>query len=189
MIIAVKDNDRVIVGCSYSEIIISTEDGDYFNEENMPMAFLEDGKFLVMSSPFRVSDILIYDDKFLSMEVSPKAIVKDTIPYIKQALKRNNYAISKNGNWNNAVTYVDGTRIYDIDPFFGFREVDDYVCHGLDVEAVISVMDSTEGLSAEDRIIKAISFASKVKKWDLFPLIIVDTKTGEIKHVMKEETR
>lgn len=189
MIIAVKEKDRVIVGCCYSELVIGLTEGDYINEENTPMTFLEDGKFVVMSNPSRVSDILIYDDKFLSIEVSPKAIINDTIPYIKRALKENQYAISRNGTWDNSVTYVDGTRIYDIDPTFGFREVDDYVCHGIDVNVVMGVLDATEGLSAEKRILNAVSFASKIKKVDWFPLIIVDTKTREVKHIMKEETR
>ena len=188
MIIAIKENDRVIVGYTNADELTKLSEEDYIQEENTPMAFTADGNFVAFSSLCSASDMLISDDNFLALEVSPKAIINATIPYIKQRLiESKNSPDSDDGYWGNSIVYVDGARIFDIDPRFGFCEIDDMVLHGYDIYIIKSVIDATEGLSAENRITKACAFTSKLAKSSLFPLTIVDTKTREIKHIMKGE--
>jgi hypothetical protein len=132
---------------------------------------------------------LLYDEELLNCEVSPKSIVKDIIPYIKERLKENDIPLDE-GCWKNALVICDNEHIYDIGPKFVFREVHDFVCHGYrEVDAVISALDATPSISAEQRIIKAVSFASKVYKENLFPLVITDTKDRKVKVVYEGEVK
>ena len=90
MIIAIKENDRVIVGYSNTDVLTKLSEEDYMHEENTPMAFTADGNFVAFSSLCSASDMLISDDDFLALEVCPKAIINATIPYIKQRLIEEN---------------------------------------------------------------------------------------------------
>ena len=100
---------------------------------------------------------------------------------------KENQGIDK-GDWKNALVICDNEHIYDIGPKFAFREVHDFVCHGYrEVETIISVLDATPSISVEQRIIKAVSFASKVYKENLFPIVITDTKDGKLKVVYEGE--
>jgi hypothetical protein len=132
---------------------------------------------------------LLYEEELLNLDVSPKNVVKEIIPYIKERLNDNDIPIDK-GDWKNALVICDNEHIYDIGPKFAFREVQDFVCHGYrEVDAVISALDATPSISAEQRIIKAVSFASKVYKENLFPIVITDTKDGKLKVVYEGEVK
>jgi hypothetical protein len=135
----------------------------------------------------RRSDMLLYDDVFIDLEINAQTIIKDVIPYIKCELKENNKSVDENGNWRNALVICNKNHIYDIDPMFGFYESNDYVCHGYRVETLKSVLDATTNLPAEERIMKAVTFSNKLHKENLFPIIITDTTSKTIKCVYQGE--
>lgn len=187
MIIAIKEKNKVVIGYTNLDTWDRLANTDYVDEENLAIRFSKLGKVFACSDMDRRSDILLYDEELLNLEVSPKSIVKDIIPYIKERLKENDIPIDK-GDWKNALVICDNEHVYDIGPKFAFREVNDFVVHGYrEVDAVISALDATPSMSAEQRIIKAVSFASKVYKENLFPMIITDTKDRKIKVVYEGE--
>ena len=187
MIIAIKEKDKVVIGYTNLDSWGRLTNKDYVDEENLAIKFSKTGKVFACPNMNRRSDILLYDDELLNLDVSPKRIVKDIIPYIKERLKENDIPIDK-GDWKNALVICDNEHIYDIGPKFAFREVHDFVCHGYrEVDAVISALDATPSMSAEQRIIKAVSFASKAYKENLFPIVITDTKDGKLKVVYEGE--
>lgn len=187
MIIAIKEKDKVVIGYTNLDTWDRLANTDYVDEENLAIRFSKLGKVFACSDMDRRSDILLYDEELLNLDVSPKSIVKDIIPYIKERLKENDISIDK-GDWKNALVICDNEHVYDIGPKFAFREVNDFVVHGYrEVDAVISALDATSSMSAEQRIIKAVSFASKVYKENLFPMIITDTKDRKIKVVYEGE--
>lgn len=187
MIIAIKEKDKVVIGYTNLDSWGRLTNKDYVDEENLAIKFSKTGKVFACPNMNRRSDILLYDDELLNLDVSPKNVVKEIIPYIKERLNDNDIPIDK-GDWKNALVICDNEHIYDIGPKFAFREVHDFVCHGYrEAETVISVLDATPSISAEQRIIKAVSFASKVYKENLFPLVITDTKDRKIKVVYEGE--
>lgn len=187
MIIAIKEKNKVVIGYTNLDTWDRLANTDYVDEENLAIRFSKLGKVFACSDMDRRSDILLYDEELLNLEVSPKSILKDIIPYIKERLKENDIPIDK-GDWKNALVICDNEHVYDIGPKFAFREVNDFVVHGYrEVDAVISALDATPSMSAEQRIIKAVSFASKVYKENLFPMIITDTKDRKIKVVYEGE--
>ena len=187
MIIAIKEKDKVVIGYTNLDSWGRITNKDYVDEENLAIKFSKTGKVFACSDMNRRSDILLYDDELLNLDVSPKNVVKEIIPYIKERLNENDIPIDK-GDWKNALVICDNEHIYDIGPKFAFREVHDFVCHGYrEAETIISVLDATPSISAEQRIIKAVSFASKVYKENLFPIVITDTKDGKLKVVYEGE--
>ena len=187
MIIAIKEKDKVVIGYTNLDSWGRLTNKDYVDEENLAIKFSKTGKVFACPNMNRRSDILLYDDELLNLDVSPKSVVKEIIPYIKERLNENDIPIDK-GDWKNALVICDNEHIYDIGPKFAFREVHDFVCHGYrEVDAVISALDATPSMSAEQRIIKAVSFASKVYKENLFPIVITDTKDGKLKVVYEGE--
>lgn len=187
MIVAIKEKDRVVIGYSLTDSWGILSEKDYVDEENIAIKFSNFGKAFALSDMSRSADILLYDDDFLNMEITAKNIVKGLIPYVKRKLKENDIPIEKDGRWKNALIICDDEHIYDIDPSFGFYEAGDYVCHGYKVETLKSVLEETKNLPAEERIINAASFASKLYKESLFPLIITDTKTKQFKPIYEGE--
>lgn len=187
MIIAIKEKDKVVIGYTNLDSWGRLTNKDYVDEENLAIKFSKTGKVFACPNMNRRSDILLYDDQLLNLDVSPKSVVKEMIPYIKERLKENDIPIDK-GDWKNALVICDNEHIYDIGPKFAFREVHDFVCHGYrEAETVISVLDATSSISTEQRIIKAVSFASKIYKENLFPLVITDTKDGKLKVIYEGE--
>lgn len=183
MIIAIKESGRIVLGYSLADSWGGLSEKDYVDEENFAIKFSDTGKVFALPDMSRRSDILLYDDNFLNMEITPKNIIKEVIPYIKNKLKENDKPIDEDGCWKNALVICDGEHIYGIDPRFGFYEAEDYACHGYKVETLKSVLDETKNLSAEERIIKAVDFASRLYKESLFPLIITDTRTKQFKPI------
>lgn len=187
MIIAIKEKDKVVIGYTNLDFWGRLTNKDYVDEENLAIKFSKTGKVFACPNMNRRSDILLYDEELLNLDVSPKSVVKEMIPYIKERLNENDIPIDK-GDWKNALVICDNEHIYDIGPKFAFREVHDFVCHGYrEAETVISVLDATPSISAEQRMIKAVSFASKVYKENLFPIVITDTKDGKLKVVYEGE--
>ena len=187
MIIAIKEKDKVVIGYTNLDSWGRLTNKDYVDEENLAIKFSKTGKVFACPNMNRRSDILLYDEELLNLDVSPKSVVKEMIPYIKERLNENDIPIDK-GDWKNALVICDNEHIYDIGPKFAFREVHDFVCHGYrEAETVISVLDATPSISAEQRMIKAVSFASKVYKENLFPIVITDTKDGKLKVVYEGE--
>ena len=187
MIIAIKEKDKVVIGYTNLDSWGRLTNKDYVDEENLAIKYSKTGKVFACPNMNRRSDILLYDDELLNLDVSPKSVVKEIIPYIKELLNENDIPIDK-GDWKNALVICDNEHIYDIGPKFAFREVHDFVCHGYrEAETIISVLDATPSISAEQRIIKAVSFASKIYKENLFPLVITDTKDGKLKVVYEGE--
>jgi hypothetical protein len=189
LIIAIKEKDRVVVGYSNTDYWDKLTDADYVDEENVPIKFTEDGTLISFAKMDRSTDIFMYDDEFLNHEITSKSIIRDVIPYMKNTLEKNNKPLDDEGRWNNALVICRDDKIYDLDTRFVFRESDDYICHAFSYELIQSVLDGTIGLPAEERILKAVSFVNKIKKENLFPLVIVDTKTKQFKHIMTEDVK
>lgn len=189
MIIAIKDKDRVVLGYSNSDFWSKLSEKDYVDAENVAIRFSDTGKTFAVADMERRSDILLYDDELLRMDITAKTMVRDVIPYIKKRLKENGLPIDEDGSWKNAMVICDNEHVYDINPKLYFCEAEDYVCHGFKVETLKSVLDDTTNLPAEERIIEAVRFTSKFHKESLFPLIITDTKTKRFKYIYEGESR
>ena len=189
MIIAIKEKDKVVVGLSNNDGWVGFPNSDYIDPENVAIKFSDSGKLFACADMNRRSDILLYDEEFLNKEITPKTIVRDIIPYIEKQLVKNDKPLDDDGRWRNALIICDNENLYDIDPMLGFYEADDYVCHGYRVEPLKSVLDETTNLSAEERIIKAVTFISELFKESLFPLIITDTKSKKFTYIYEGEKK
>ena len=177
MIIAIKEKDRIVVGCTFAYDFDGLPISDSVDPDNLPLAITPSGRIYGFVSLMRASDLLLYDEEFKKIEATPKAIVREMIPYMKKAFKENGIPIGKDEYWKNALVICEGDHLYDIDTSFNFSEISDYVCHGIDTHVLRSVLDLTEGKPAEERIVEAIRFYDTIKRRNDFPIVITDTQT------------
>ena len=187
MIIAIKENERVVFGYTNRQAMTNLSLKDYIDDENVPMGFFENGCAFSFVTMNRQSDLFRYDEEFLKMEPTSKTIVREMLPYIKKKLRYVG-AITDEGVWKNALVISDGEHIYGIDRELNFYEVDDYTTHSFTTDQITSCLDATEDWPAEKRIIAAVSFVEELRGEKLFPLIIMDTKDKEKKYAYGGES-
>lgn len=182
MIIAVKDKERVVFGYSNLQTMSRFSKVDYIEKENIPIKVSKNGNIFAFSMLNRESDLLLYDQAFLEMEVTPKNIVREIIPYIKKKLGEASCQI-RDGEWKNAIIISNGEHVYCIDEAFEFFEAHDYNIFSYSMDAFRAVLDETADMNPEQRIINAATFVGELYCGDLFPMVIIDTKDKEIKPV------
>lgn len=187
MIIVIKEQDRVVVGYSNTDYWNKLTDKDYVDEENVAIKFTDDGTIFACPMMNALSDLILYDDEILSMNVDPKNIVREIIPSVKETLSKNGKPLDKDGCWKNNLFIIRNNRAFQIDNSFRFSEIDDSSCKCSMGSVLRSVLDATQNLPAEDRILKAVNFASTLYKESLFPIVITDTKTKKFKYIYEGE--
>ena len=185
MIVAIKEKDKVVVGYNNLDGMCRCCESDYVDEDNVAMKFSSNGRLYACAEMKRSSDKLLYDESFIENDdVTPKSIIREIIPFIKETCVDNTQKSSNDENgWNNALIICDNDTIYDVGPKFKFSEISDYVCHGYYCESLKSVLDDTTSLPAEERILKAFTFVCKITNESMCPFIITDTKSKQFKIV------
>ena len=182
MIIAVKDKERVVLGYSNLQSMSKFLKKDYVDEENVPIKISSNGNVFAFGRLSRESDLFLYDKTFLEMEITPKTIVREVIPYIKQRLEENGCPI-KDGEWKNNLIISADNRIYCIDTAFEFFEAYDYHVFSYSSDEFMAVLDETAEMNPEQRITNAVSFIEEIYSGELFPMVILDTKSKKIKPI------
>lgn len=187
MIISIKQADRVVVGYTVSDLVPLATVADCIDPENISIKFAPSGHMIAFVRSGRSADLFLYDEQFENMPITPQAIAKDTIAYIKRKLKQNNQPLGKHGDWDNMLIICDSQHIYTVNTQFDFREEGDYIAVGPDAISgtLKSVLDATTDLYAEDRMVKALDIVAKVHKQNLYPLVVTDSKTQQFKVIHK----
>ena len=178
MIIAIKDKDRVVVAYSNNDILEKMEEKDSVDKENVAMRVLDNGTVFGFVKPGCRTDMFIYDDEFLSGDITPKYILREVIPYMKKKMADNNKPYTEKKGMNNAMIICTPDRIFEIGNRLTLLEKESFACVSWNYEEVlISVLDATEGLSPRERICKTLDFVSKKYRANFYPCVITDTKS------------
>ncbi len=187
MIITIKEKDNVVLAYSNLNIVgYFNSDDDYVEEDNMALKVNKSGQILAFANLDRISQALIYDDHFLSIEITPQSLVRQVIPYIKNKIKQCKIPLKNSTDWENSLTVITENHIYDLTPKYVFTEINDYVYHGYR-GSFKNVLEQTKNLPSRQRILNTITFCGKIDKNILFPLVITDAKTKKIIKCFKEE--
>ena len=73
MIIAIKDKDKVVLGYLNADHWSSLAENDYVDEENVAIKFAKSGKTFALCESDRRADLLLYEDSFLDIDITPKS--------------------------------------------------------------------------------------------------------------------
>ena len=187
MIIAVKDTDRVVVGSCNRDFWSGYSASALCDTDNVPIKFSEDGTLFACSHTDARSDLLLYNEDFLSSEISRKSMEREILPFVRKTMDEARF-IDK-GHWGNALLICKDDRLFDLSPTFTVCEVDEFACHGINRPLLYGALDMNRDKDAEARIIEAYTFFEHATGQRLFPISIADTKTKEIKTVYKEGTQ
>lgn len=187
MIIAIKENDSVVLGYSNRDLWLQLLESDHTDPENVAIKYAENGTLFAFTYTDRASDILLYNDTLMETEINMKALIRDVVPFMKEELK--DARCIKDGSFGNALIIYQNGHLYDISPTFSVTEIDDYVCHGYRASYAQGILDLTKNMKAKDRIIEAFSYFSRATNQNMFPLVITDTKTKKFKTVYKGDKK
>jgi len=189
LIIAIKQEDRVVVGYTTVDTWNCFTEQDSIDPENIAIKFTPSGKLIAFALPISRADIFMYDEEFDQMASTPKSIIKDMIPYIQRKLKENRKPLRKDGSWGNSVVICDNNSIYQVTPQLHFREEGDCLTISPSniTGTIKSVLDANASLPAEEQMVKVMQLVEKVHKHIMFPLVITDTKTQQFKVIYKGE--
>ena len=188
MIIAIKDNDKVVVAYSNNDVYEKMEEKDSVDQENVAMRVLENGNVFGFVKMGCTTDMFIYDDEFLTKDITPNYILREVIPYMKKKMSQNYKPYTEKNGMNNAMLICTSDRIFEIGNHMTLFEKESFACASWNHEEVlISVLDETEGLSAKERICKALDFVSKKYRSNFYPCVITDTKSKKVEVVANSD--
>ena len=180
MIIAIKQPDKVVVACSLVDGFLLPSDRDYVDPENLPIKFAQDGKLLACTVANRNADILLYDTDFVEQSMTHDTIVSKVLPSMKESLKKGGRP-PKDDRWSGMMVVCDDQHLYQIDNSFEVSEVSDYTVFSYHEMEIYSVLDCTENLPAEERILRSVVHAESASYRKVFPVVITDTKDKQFK--------
>lgn len=184
MIIAIKEDDRLVLGFSNRDLWLHLHDSDLTDEENVAVKYAKNGTLFACAYTDRASDLILHDPAILDAQIDVKGLVRNTVPHMKKKLE-DSHCI-KDGSFRNTLTIYQNGHLYDVSPTFSVTEVDDCLCHGFNSAIAQGALDLTKEMKPEDRIITTFSFFGRETNQNMFPIIITDTKTKEMKEVVNE---
>ncbi len=182
MLIAIKENDRVVVASLITDSLKRLTHNDFVNEDNRIVAIKDDIVYCFAMAG-RYADMFLCDDKFFEFEVTPESIVKNFIPYMFQRIKREKGLENSkwdDPNWENALVIVKDNRIFLITQTFYFKEESEFICGGWDTVYIYGSLEATRGEKAEERMRKAIALYENSDRSNLYPFVVVDSSDLKI---------
>ena len=182
MLIAIKENDRVVVASLITDKLKRMSCNDFVNVDNR-IVTIKDDTVYCFAMAGRYADMFLCDDKFFEFEVTPESIVKNFIPYMYQRIKQEKKLENTkwdDPNWENALVIVKGNRIFLVTPKFYFKEESEFICSGWDTDYIYGSLEATRGEKTEDRIRKAIELYECADRSNLYPFVVVDSSDLKI---------
>lgn len=184
MFVAVKDNDRFLIGCTIRDTLDCMEYSDLVLEDNMPVWKVKGKKNVVVACgeiDF-ASTLLKYNKRLFDVEITDDGIFRELVPMMKRFLDRFDLVDDK-GHWDNELIIANNDISYIIGPDFSVVKVDDYYCSAVYYNLVMGSLSTDKVKPAKKRIIDACALVEKMKARKMFPLAIYDTKTRKRKIV------
>lgn len=182
MVVAIKDNGRILLGVTVADISRYISDNDLINEENLPYFKVRGEADCVVcyaGAGLEVEmDVLKFNDKIFRGITDAKSILQDVVPEIKELISPYK-GINKEGHMKDSVYIVKGDRLFEITRHFIVHEVD-YLAMGYE-DVVIGILETVEGLSGEEKLLAVARGIYKLCTKKTFPFIIFDTKTKKRK--------
>lgn len=177
MVVAIKKDDRVVVGISVGDSLIDMTENDLALYENVPFwkvkgnkncyVFAEDMKFS--------TDLLRYNDYIFKDVSDGKSVIETVMPRMKELLKKYGQT-TEDTKWDSRLLIVKDNKTFIVDRYFSVDEADEYV--GLGYESIlVGGLEESKGLPPKESILFALKTFNRARNRNIFPLVLFDTKT------------
>ena len=184
MIIAKRDDDRIIVAVSIADCSVDMTVSDLVLQDNLPIHKVRGEKdcYICAKSISLDFDILRFNDKIFRGIEDGNTVLKKVVPQMKSLL--DSYPGFSSGYWCGTLLIIKGATMYIIDADFCVSEERDEYCacnSSIPQGALYALRNSSLGVT--ERILEAMR-CSCLMQDKLFPAVIFDTKTNKRKAVV-----
>lgn len=186
MFVAVKNDDRFFIGYSIRDNSIDMDESDLLLEDNIPVWKVRGKKGVLIMCGERdfAAALLKYNKKLFNFEISDKEMFGGFVPRLKDFLQYYDL-VDNNGNWNNELLIVKDNAAYRVENDFTLTKIVDYCSSGRWNRLTTGSLAGSEGEPAEKRIVDAFRLVVKMRNYELFPILLYDSKSGKRKIIRK----
>lgn len=178
MIIALKEDNRVVLGMSCYDTLAQMSPKDLALAENQPVWKLKTVKncYVGIKDNHYAGEILRCNEQIFKGLTDAKSVAEVIIPRIKKLLK-DNHCLICGSDMPIEITIIKDNNIYFIDKFFVFNEKDEWV-NGYHKDTLLGGIEGSKDIkSATERILSIMRVVSNLELFNGFPITIIDTKT------------
>ena len=181
MILAVKKDDRIVVGINVISSLADMSERDLALSENIPFWKVKGNKdcYVFADTLSFAADLLRYNDYVFKDVSDGKSIVEKVVPKIKELLGRYSQII-KDKEMDTQILIVKGNKMFTIGRFFTVSEEDRFV--GLkNNQYSIGALEESSDMDLEQSILFAARTVGRMRNIYNFPLLVFDNKTKKRK--------
>ena len=178
MIVAIKKEDRVVVGMSICDGSVDMSAKDLALADNLPFWKVKGEKDCYVFATYLVysADLLRYNDYVFKGITDGSSVVKKVIPKIKELLASHNLLVNDK-EWRNQLLIIKGNKMFTADNFLLVKEVDDHIAMGIGESYLQGALDVTSELEPTERILTSVRNTNRLTNRLLFPITIFDSKS------------
>lgn len=179
MIIYIKENGIDYLACNNNDILSFGAYEDKVCSDNLTMWKVKNRKrvYAGCGQLNRESDILRYDDKLFDKEVTYDSLVNYTVPRMKELLGYFDCVV-KDVYWRNEMLIVSDSKAFLITQNMFVCDLNDFFVIGSGDNYLMGALEVTKNLPIVERIKKIISALNEQENINLFPITLLNTKTG-----------
>ena len=177
MIIAIKKEDKVVVGMSICDGSIDISSKDLALADNMPFWKVQGEKdcYVFTEDLTYSADLLKYNDYVFKGITDGRSIVEKVLPKMKELLGKNNLLVNDK-EWYNQMLIIKGKKVFRITNFLCVSEVDDYAAMGYE-NYLQGSLDATSDLEPTESILTSVRNTVRLTNRLLFPITVFDSKS------------
>ena len=177
MIVAVKNEDRVIVGVSICEGSADMTPKDLALEDNFPFWKVKGEKecYVGAEEMSYSVDLLRYHPEVFKGVTDGESVVESVLPKMKKLLGKNERLIDGK-EWYNGMLIIKGDRIFHISNYLCVSEAEEYIAEGFD-SYMEGALEATRDMEPADRVLEAFRHTARMRNRMLFPVMLFDSKS------------
>ena len=177
MIVAIKEEDKVVLGVGITDGSVDMTETDLALDENQPFWKVKGEKdcYVCTEDLTYATELLRYSDYVFRGITDGKSIIENVLPKIKELLSKHDRLL-KDKEWHNQMLIVKGNKIFTISNFLCVSEVDEHVALGY-ARYIQGALDSTIDIEPVERILQSVRNTARLLNKALFPITVFDTKS------------
>ena len=183
MVVAVKKDNRIVVGVTVCDSLIDMTDKDLSLDENIPFWKVKGNKdcYVFAEDLTLATDLLRFNDYIFKDVTDGNSVIETVVPKMKELLSK--YSQILNGKeWDSQLLIIKDNKMFTIGHYFTVSEVDEFAGLGYE-QYLLGGLEESRDKSLEESILFAVRNLNRMRCRNFFPLMLFDTKTKKRKVV------
>ena len=191
MIVGIKEEGNVVLAFSSFDGFSRVNVGDMTNGENVGLWKIKTNPHTVMGCVFPTaeSDAYRYEEEMFQGKIDYDKLAEEILPAMEQFAEEKEYIGNDNGKFEQFLI-AQRDRLFRIESEHIIMEIDSSVVLAeLGEDFAKGVLYATQGEPTLDRIRKIFEFAAYERQCDPYPISVMDTRTGKLHTLTREDNQ